>query len=504
LPWKKRGLSRVAKVIAFLEWLPITKGVLAGTKMKLLPEQREFIEAVYGGDVRVAVLSEPRGNGKTGLLSGLALCSLLGPEAEPRGEVYSCAIDRAQAALLFAEMEAIIIAVPEFDARCNIIRFHKRIEVDAGDGAGSIYEALSADARRAHGLAPSLWIYDELAQAKNRELLDNLTTAMGKRKRSLGMVISTQAPRDDHPLSELIDDGLNRADPGVYVRLIAAPDDADPFDPEVIRACNPAVGHFLQLDELLRQSEQAKRMPSFESRFRNLRLNQRIAADVGFISPTVWKSCSRDPWEQAFESGRVRIGLDLSARQDLTALVCTAQFKHQLHVRADFFAPSEGIEERAKRDRAPYDLWAQQGYITATRGASVDYEAVALRLSELCHKYNVEAVMFDRWRIDVLKTELERLGVDLPLMPFGQGFKDMSPALDTLEAELLNGRVRHGNNPVLTMCAANSVVDADAAGNRKLNKAKSTGRIDGMVALAMTMNTQVEAEEYVSGALLAI
>ena len=195
----------------------------------------------------------------------------------------------------------------------------ERIEVVSGDGAGSTYEALSADARRAHGLAPSLWVYDELAQAKDRELLDGLMTSMGKRARSLGIVISTQAPRGDHPLSQLIDDGLTGADPGIYVKLISAPDDAAPFNADVIRACNPAAGHFLSFDELLSQAKQAKRMPAFEAKFRNLRLNQRISQDAGFVSPLVWVACGAEPLQAAFESAPVYIGLDLSARSDLTA-----------------------------------------------------------------------------------------------------------------------------------------------------------------------------------------
>jgi len=507
LPWRKRNLTRAERVIAFLEWLPITKGTLVGQKMKLLPEQREFVEAVYGSEVRIAVLSMPRGNGKTGLLSGLALCHLLGPEAELRGEVYSAAIDRAQAALLFAEMEAVIHAVPEFDARVNIQRFHKKLEVLEGDGKGSVYEALSADARRAHGLAPSLWVYDEMAQAKDRELLDNLTTAMGKRNRSLGIVISTQAPRDDHPLSQLIDDGLTDADPGVYVKLIAAPQDADPFDPEVIRSVNPAVDHFLQLDELLRQADQAKRLPSFEARFRNLRLNQRISVDTGFVSPTVWAANAESPLQEAFEAGPVYVGLDLSARHDLTALVYAALYKSEWHVRAEFFAPKEGAEDRARRDRAPYVEWSKSGLLTLCPGHSVDYEMVARRLAEICDDYPVVGIAFDRWRIDVLRKELERLGVSLPLIPHGQGYRDMSPAVETLEAELLNSRVRHGGNELLGWCIANSIVDQDEAGNRKLNKARSYGRIDGAVALLMALNRkqeEVEPEEYAEGHLVVL
>ena len=140
------------------------------------------------------------GMGKTGLLAGLALCHLLGPECEVRGEVYSCAFNKLQAALIFAEMRAIIEATPEFDGRCNLQRYGKVIEVLEGDGAGSVYESLSADDRRAHGLAPSFWIFDEFAQSPNSDLLDTLRSAMGKRSESLGVIISTQAANDLHPL----------------------------------------------------------------------------------------------------------------------------------------------------------------------------------------------------------------------------------------------------------------------------------------------------------------
>src|SRR6516164_5442839 len=121
--WKRKR-NRVDRVISFLEGLPITKGILAGTKMKLLPGQREFVQAIYGRvatdgrrKIRIAIKSEPRGNGKTGLVAGLMLAHLLGPECEPRGECYSAAYNKLQAALIFAEMKAIIEAVPEFEAR---------------------------------------------------------------------------------------------------------------------------------------------------------------------------------------------------------------------------------------------------------------------------------------------------------------------------------------------------------------------------------------------------
>ena len=333
LPWKRKGLTRAQRVVAFLQFLPITKGKLIGSKLKLLPGQRAFIEDVYGrteaNRVRLAVLSEPRGNGKTGLIAGLALCHLLGPEAEFRGECYSAAIDRQQAGLISNEMEAIILQVPEFAAVTNFKRWpYRTIEVSDGPGQGSKYEALSADARRGHGLAPSFWAYDELAQAKDRVLLDALQTAMGKRKRSLGMVISTQAANDDHPLSQIIDDGLNGIDPSIVVHLRTAAKEADPFDEAMIRSVNPAFGHFLDADDVLGEARRAKRMPAFEPAFRNLRLNQRIEAfdRVSLLRPEVWALGNGPIDEALFTSGRpVFGGLDLSARVDLTALVLAVE-----------------------------------------------------------------------------------------------------------------------------------------------------------------------------------
>ena len=193
--------------------------------------------------------------------------------------------------------------------------------------------------------------------------------------------------------------------------------------------------------------------------------------------------------------GPVFAGLDLSARLDLTAMVIVGQVDEVWHVQSYFWCPESGIEDRSRRDRAPYSTWHRQGYLRATPGASVDYEFVAADIAEILADLDVQAIAFDRWRIDLLKKEFDRLGVDLPLVEHGQGFRDMSVALDALEAELLNGRIAHGGNPVLTMCAANAVVTKDPAGGRKLDKAKATGRIDGLQALAMSMGVASKATE---------
>ena len=217
-------------------------------------------------------------------------------------------------------MKAIVEAVPDFAARVNIQRYGKIIEVMEGEGAGSIYESLSADDKRAHGLSPTLWIYDEFAQAPNTDLLDNLRTAMGKRSESLGVIISTQAANDQHPLSQMIDDAALGDDPSVYLQLAAAPDDADIFDEKAWFACNEALGKFLDLNEFRAQAAQAQRLPSFRAKFENLRLNRRIDANVQFISDPDWMQCVGPIDLPALAGKPCFAGLDLSTTTDTSAL----------------------------------------------------------------------------------------------------------------------------------------------------------------------------------------
>lgn len=196
----------------------------------------------------------------------------------------------------------------------------------------------------------------------------------------------------------------------------------------------------------------------------------------------------------AFE-GRVYVAVDLSARNDLTAIVSLAAGEHGgWHVRPEFYTPEIGLADRAHRDREPYDVWVQQGHMRTTPGASVDYDFIADRLIEIAAQAESVQIVADRWRLKELEAALARRDVELPIEGFGQGFQSMAPALDALEAELANKRIRHGNHPVLRMCAANAVAVRNPAGDRKLDKSKATGRIDGLVALVMAMGAASAAE----------
>lgn len=508
LPWKRKGLTRVERVIRFLEFLPVTKGILARKKMKLLPDQREFIEEVYGRRkkdgrraVSLAIKSAPKGNGKTGLSAGLALCHLLGPEAEQRGEVFSASIDGVHAGKMYAEMEAIIVRIPEFAARVNCQRFRKSIEVLEGDGEGSTYEALSADARKAQGLAPSLWIYDELAQVKDRELLDNLLEGMGKRKEALGIIISTQAATDLHPLSQLIDDGLKRDDPSIYVQLIAAPPDANPFDLEVLKSVNPAWGRYLDLDDLMKSRARAQRIPGFEPAFRNLRLNQRIDAndEHRIVTAAVWKLGAVPVDIEALRGRSCYGGLDLSGKHDLTALVLAFPDEAGgFDLVPYFWTPREQIERRRPDEQDLFRLWIKQGHMIEVPGAIIEERYVAAQIGALAKQFEIEMIGFDRWRIDYLKAELERQGTELPLEAIGQGYKDMSPAVENFAELALTARLRHGGHPVLTACVSNAILTPpDDAGNQKFAKGKANAgapvRIDGVVAAAMALQVAKKA-----------
>lgn len=499
-PWEVEGLTRAERVIAFIEDLPITAGKLAGTQMKLRPWQREFVEAVYAEDangarpIRTAVLSMGRKNGKTQLAAALALCHLLGSEAEPRGEVYSAALTRDQAAKLFQEMCAILNAHPELEDRVNVIRFNKQIEVLIGKGEGSIYVALSADAGSKMGLSPSFVVYDELGSAPNRDLYDALDTATGARDNPLLLAISTQAAADHHVFSELIDYGMRVQsgdidDPSFHLSLYAAPQDADPFEMEAWTAANPALGDFRSLEDVKRQAGQARLVPSKESAFRNLILNQRVSATARFIHKAEWDRCNATVDLQALSGRECYGGLDLSGSRDLTAFVLVfPNDDKSLDVVCQFFMPEANIVNRSNEDRVPYDLWAKQGFITLIPGSTIDPSFVAGSIINAAMTYDLRAVAYDRWRIEDLKRELGLTGMTIPLEPFGQGYKDMSPAVDVLERHVAENLLQHSGNPVLNMCASNAVVTRDPAGSRKLDKSKAAGRIDGLVALAMALS----------------
>lgn len=487
-------MTRAERVIQFIERYCVTpEGADVGKPLELADFQKQFIRDIYDNPAgtRRAYLSLARKNGKSGLIAGLLLAHLVGPEAKLNSQIVSGAMSRDQAALVFNLASKMVQLFPKLAQLVKIIPSGKRL---LGLPLNTEYRALAADGKTAHGLSPVLAILDEVGQVRGpqSDFIDAITTSQGAHAEPLLIAISTQAAADADLFSVWLDDAERSADPRIVCHLYAAPEGCDLLDEAAWRAGNPALGLFRSLDDLREQMTQAQRMPSMENSARNLLLNQRVSTESPFISPEVWKACGSVP--QSLD-GAVFAGLDLSARTDLTALVLIARVEGIWQVRPYFWTPAEGLFDRAQRDRAPYDVWKREGYLRTTPGATVDYEHVALDMAEILADVDIRAIAYDRWRIDVLKKEFERIGINLPLVEWGQGYKDMAPALDHLEAELLNGRVAHGFHPVLSMCAANAVITKDPTGSRKLDKARATGRIDGLQAMAMAFGVAADRDD---------
>ena len=467
--------------------------------------QRRFIRDIYEPHdartgqrmVRRAILSVARKNGKSALIAALALTHLIGPESGDNNEIYSAANERDQAAIVFKVAAQIVRADPELS---EILRCIDSTKTIACYRNGSFYRAVSAASGTKHGLNPSFVIYDELAQAKSRDLYDVLDTSFGARSDPLFVVISTQSNDPEHILSKLIDDGLHANDPRIVCHLYEVPEDTkDIFDPKVWKQANPALGDFLSLADLKAVADKAERLPAEEPKFRNLRLNQRVAPVSSMISRKEWMSCVGPAEFQAGED--VYLALDLSNVIDLTALVMGSAGE-KTRVKAFLWKPEDRLKEHGNRDFGSasdrYTQWVREGHLLASPGPSISMTAVANQIIALTQSYNVLGLAYDRYSIrDLLRVfdELsfptwedkgsDKTGSGLRIVPWGQGFVSMGPAISALEREVVERTLEHPNNPALNWNIANAVVRTDPAGNRKLDKDKARFRIDGAVALAM-------------------
>lgn len=495
-----KRLTRGERNIAWVENMcRVPEGALVGQPVKLRSWQREIICGIYDSPTRRAIISFGRKNGKTALSAFLLLLHLVGPEARANSQLYSAAQSREQAAILFALAAKVVRQSPDLSQYVTVRDTAKQLFCQE---LGTLYRALSAEASTAYGLSPAFAVHDELGQVKGprSELYEAIETGAGAQESPLSIIISTQAPTDADLLSVLIDDAIAAHDPETKVWIYTADESLDPFSDEAIIAANPAFGDFQNPKEVRAQAETAKRMPSAEAGYRNLILNQRVNPSNPLLSRTAWESCGGVPSPL---EGKVYLGLDLSAIHDLTALsaVCEAP-DGSISVHTDFFTPANGLRDRAHRDREPYDVWEKDGLIHAVPGSAIDLDWVVEWVRDNYGDRDIAGIWYDRWRFDVFQASLKRANWFPPVFPFGQGFKDMTPAVQRLETLVAEGRLRHGMNPVLTMCARNAVAVRDPAGGIKLDKSKATGRIDGLVALSMALggmalgDTREEAKKY--------
>lgn len=492
--WRDLPIEELTRAEFNMRWIEefcrVPEGDAAGKPLKIDLFFEVFMYAVFDAPVHVhkAILSVARKNAKTAYMSCFMLLFICGPEAKLNSRVVSGALSREQAAEIYNFASKMIGLSPELSAVAACTSSGKRI---TGLVDNVEYKALAAEGKTNHGKGPLLAVLDEVGQVDGPldDFFEAIVTSQGALDFPFLVLVSTQAKTDGDYFSIELDGAAANPCDDVVCHWYSADEEVDMDDREAWLDANPSLGRIKKVTAMEKAFKEAIELPSREAGFRWLGLNQRVNADNPFVSKSIWDSCAGLP--SIPEGSPVWLGLDLSSVQDLTALVMVAQIDGVWHTEATFWLPADGLEEKSKADRVPYTRWRDDGVLIASPGKTVDLEFVSARLLEVFERYDVRKLAFDRWGWSRLEPELLRSGLpDWRLeevkREFGQGFKDMSPALLGLESDLLNRRIIHGNNPVLNMCAANATVAQDPAGNRKLVKPKERHRrIDGMIALAM-------------------
>lgn len=482
------------------------EGPLAGQPFRLEPWQRDLVRELFGRKLpdgrrqySTLFLEVPRGNGKSTFAAGLALY-LLTVEGERSAKIYGAAADKGQAAIVFETAEKMVEASPKLSEMITTYRT-KTMEFSE---SGSKYIVLSSDAYTKHGLNPSAIIFDELHAQPNRELYDVLATAMGKRAQPIMIMITTAGFDrnsicwEQHEYARQILEGTI-SDPTWLARIYAANETDDWTAPATWAKANPNYGVSVREEFLRQQCDRALASPAFQNTFRRLYLNQWTQQESRWLDLRAWEACGR-----ALPDLTRRTcygGLDLASTTDIAAFVLAFPPVNEgepTWLLPTFWIPAEGMQDRVRRDRVPYDAWVRDGLVIATPGNVIDYGRIRTHIVAQSEIYDLREVAFDRWGATQISQQLADDGIVMVQM--GQGFASMSAPTKELLRLVLSAQLGHGNHPVLRWMADNVTVEEDAAGNIKPSKAKSRQKIDGIVGSVMALDraTRHDAQASVS------
>lgn len=424
---------------------------------------------------------------------------LLYADNEPAAEVFSAAADRQQASIVFDVARRMVEMTPALKKRSKIMTAGKRVVNYSNSG---YYQVVSADVGGKHGYSISGLVFDELHNQPNRKLWDVLTKGSGDARRQALHVAITTAGTDRNSICfELHAKALDlikgrRADPTFYPVVYSLPDDADWTDEGNWYRVNPSLGYTVPIERMREAFLQAQENPAEENVFRTLRLSQWVGSSVAWIPDHIYDKGSIPIDMKALERRECYAGLDLSSSGDITALVLMfpPRTEAEKYICLPFFwVPEDTIPIRVRRASVPYDNWAAQGFIRATPGNVIDYAYIQNTIEELSLKYHIMEIAFDRWGSNMLVERLTEMG--LTVVPFGQGYKDMSAASKEFYEQLMKGNMVHGGNPVMKWMCGNVVVEQDPAGNIKPTKSKSADKIDGVVAAIMALDRCIRHEQ---------
>ena len=487
--------------VAFIESLCHTKGTWAGKWFELMDWQEQIIRDLFGilkpngyRQFNTAYIEIPKKNGKSELAAAVALLLTCG-DGEQRAEVYGAAADRQQASIVFDVAADMVRMCPALNKRVKILASQKRLIYEP---TNSFYQVLSAEAYSKHGFNVHGVVFDELHSQPNRKLYDVLTKGSGDARMQPLFFLITTAGTDTHSIcyevhqkAQDIIDG-RKIDPTFYPVIFGADDTEDWTSPKVWKKCNPSLGETIGMDKVKTACESAKQNPGEENSFRQLRLNQWVKQAVRWMPMDKWDKCAFAVNEEQLEGRVCYGGLDLSSTTDITAFVLVfppLDEEDKYVILPYFWIPEDTLDLRVKRDHVPYDVWERQGYLQTTEGNVIHYGYIEKFIEKLGERFNIREIAFDRWGAVQMVQNLEGMG--FTVVPFGQGFKDMSPPTKELMKLTLEQRIAHGGPPVLRWNMDNIFVRTDPAGNIKPDKEKSTEKIDGAVAMIMALDRAI-------------
>ena len=488
-------------VVAFIEQLKHTKGEFYKQPFELIDWQEKIIRDIFGTlkpdgyrQFTTAYIEVPKKCGKSELAAAVALYMLCA-DGEQRAEVYGCAADRDQASLVFDVACDMVRLCPALERRCNIRPSTKSINFEM---TNSRYKAVSADVAGKSGINVSALIFDELWVQKDRKFFEMMTVGTSDaRKNPLHFIITTAGNDTNTICYELHQKALDilegrKRDPTFYPVIYGAALDEDWTDPKVWKKANPSLGITIGIDKVKAACDSAQQNPAEENAFRQLRLNQWVKQAIRWMPMDKWDACAFPVDPEALEGRECYGGLDLSSTTDLSAFVLVfppSEDDDKYIVLPHFWVPEETLDLRVKRDHVPYDLWLKQGLINVTEGNVIHYAYIEKVIEQLGERYNIREIGFDRWGAVQMVQNLEGMG--FTVVPFGQGFKDMSPPTKELMKLTLEEKLAHGGQPVLRWMMDNIYIRTDPAGNIKPDKEKSTEKIDGAVATIMALDRAI-------------
>ena len=487
--------------VNFIQCLRHTKGEWYGQPFELIDWQEQIIRDVFGTlkpngyrQFNTAYVEIPKKQGKSELAAAVALLLTCG-DYEHGGEVYGCASDRQQASIVFDVAVEMVEQCPALKQRIKPVLSQKRLVYKP---LGSFYQVLSAEAYTKHGLNVHGVVFDELHAQPNRQLFDVMTHGSGDARKQPLFFLITTAGNDQHSICwENHQKALDvlegrKIDPTLYPVIYGAQEDEDWTDPKVWKRANPSLGITVDIEKLQAACDSARSNPAEENLFRQLRLNQWVKQSVRWMPMEKWDACAAAVDLERL-CGRVCYGgLDLASTTDITAFVLMFPpegDEDTYQVVPFFWIPEDSLDLRVRRDHVPYDVWRQQGFLQTTEGNVVHYGFIESFIEELGTKYNIREIAFDRWGATQMVQNLEGLG--FTVVPFGQGFKDMSPPTKELMRLTLDKKLAHGGNPVLRWMMDNIHVRTDPAGNIKADKERSTEKIDGAIATIMALDRAI-------------